>query len=233
MAPVVFAEIKRDGFPEFLKKAPIPLAIEMRNGLVAFGPDRAAVEQFAPALDATAGSFQGTPFYARIAEAYRDGAGLLLCADLSRMGRSEDSPLSGVRYVIAEQKEVNHQMEARASMGFDGSRTGISGWLAEPAPMGSLDYVSPDATFLAAFVTRDAGATSDAVTGLVKKTAVDLGPNGLELRNDLAASLRRIHFGARWPDISCAFLEARSRSLPCGRMQAAWTRPNRRITTQP
>jgi hypothetical protein len=80
-------------------------------------------------------------------------------------------------------------MEARASMGFDGSHAGIAGWLAEPAPMGSLDYVSPDATFLAAFVARDAGATVDTLTGMFKKTAADLGPRGVELRNDLAASL--------------------------------------------
>ncbi|HEV2446564.1 MAG TPA: FecR family protein, partial [Candidatus Sulfopaludibacter sp.] len=188
-APVVLAEVKKDGFPEFLKQAGVPLAHELRNGMVVLGPDRAAVEQVAPALDNVAGSFQGTPFYARIAQAYADGAGLLLCADLSRMGSAAHLPLAGVRYVIAEQKEVNHQMEARASVGFDGSRTGIAGWLAEPAPMGSLEYVSPDATFVASFIARDAGATMDALTGMLNRSAADLGPKGVELRDSLGSSL--------------------------------------------
>ena len=91
--------------------------------------------------------------------------------------------------MIAEQKEVDHQMEARASMGFDGSRNGIASWLAAPAPMGSLNYVSPDAAFVASFVAQDAGATVDAITGMLHRTAADLGPNGKEMRDDLAASL--------------------------------------------
>lgn len=188
-APVAVAEVKRDGFPEFLEHTGIPMQVEMRNGMVAFGPDRDSVKQVAPALDTAAGGFQGTPFYARIQDAYRDGAGLLLCADLSRLGHAGGPQLTGVRYVIAEQKEVNRQMEARATMGFDGSRTGIAGWLAEPASMGSLDYVSPDATFAASFVARDAGAIVDNITHLLNRTPADLGPNGTELRNDLAASL--------------------------------------------
>ena len=74
---------------------------------------------------------------------------------------------AGVRYFIAEEKEVNHQMEARATLGFDGPRTGIAAWLADPAPMGSLDYVSPDATFVAAFVVKNPGAIVDQVQQLV------------------------------------------------------------------
>jgi hypothetical protein len=187
-APAVLAEIKREGFGEFLKKSGIPMAIESRNGLAVFGPERGSVDRLAPALDHPSGGFQGTPFYARIAEEYRLGAGLLLCVDVSSIGAS-NTPFASVRYVIAEQKEVHHQMEARASLAFDGSRTGIAGWLAAPAPMGSLNYVSPDATFVASFVTQDSGATLDALFGLLHKTAADLGPKGPEMRDDLAASL--------------------------------------------
>lgn len=195
MAPVFFAAVKQPGFPEFLtasvKNFGMPLAIEERNGMVVFGPDSRAVEQLARSLDSPSSGFQGTPFYARIAEAYRNGAGLLICADISRMGAAggDHSPLKGVRYVIAEQKEVNHQMEARASMGFDGARTGIASWLAAPAPMGSLNYVSTEATFVASFITSDAAAMVDALAGLVRKTTADLGPQGAELRKDLGESL--------------------------------------------
>ena len=83
-APVFLAEVKRDGFPEFLKKEAPGLTIETRPGLVAFGPAPGAVKALAAALDAPS-TFSSTPFYARIAESYQDGAGILISADLSHI----------------------------------------------------------------------------------------------------------------------------------------------------
>jgi hypothetical protein len=52
-------------------------------------------------------------------------------------------------------------MEARVSLDFNGPRTGIAALLASPAPMGSLDYVSPDASAAAAAVVPNGGAIVD------------------------------------------------------------------------
>jgi hypothetical protein len=185
-APVFVSELKRDGFAEFLKQQGVPLTVEVRHGLVAFGPDRAAVESLAPIFDSPAGGFEGTPFYARIAQVYREGAGLLICADLSRLAPGEHT--AGMRYFVAEEKEVNQQMEARATLSFDPARTGIPAWLADPAPMGSLDYVSPEAGTVAAFLVRDPAVIADLLAGVLKTTTAELGAQG-DLRNDLAASL--------------------------------------------
>ena len=57
LGPVVFAEVKREGFPEFLKRQGLPVAIETRPGVVAFGPPGGAVAAFAAALDS---GFQNT-----------------------------------------------------------------------------------------------------------------------------------------------------------------------------
>lgn len=186
-SPVFLAEARRPGFEDFLKQAGLPLAVEARNGRVIFGPERAAVDRLAPALDAASGGFAGTPFYARIQQAYAEGAGLLLCADLSRMGHPDS--LTGLRYVIAEDKEVHQQMEARATLGFESQHTGPLAWLADPAPMGSLDYVSSDATLLGAFVVRDPGAMLDQIAGLVHSTPAELGAQTPDTQRDLAASL--------------------------------------------
>ncbi|MGA8581807.1 MAG: FecR domain-containing protein [Bryobacteraceae bacterium] len=185
-APVFVSELKRDGFPEFLKQQGLPVTVEVRHGLVAFGPERAPVDSLASVFDSPVGGFAGTPFYARIAELYHEGAGLLVCADLSRLARSEAA--AGVRYFIAEEKEVNHQMEARATLSFDPAHSGIAAWLADPAPMGSFDYVSPDAETVAAFVVRDPVAIADQLAGVANTTTAGLGAQG-DLRNGLAHSL--------------------------------------------
>ena len=194
--PVFLAETKREGLADFVKREGLPLQIEARNGLVAFSPSREALTAFAPLLDTASGGFDTTPFYARIAESYRDGAGLLLCADLSRLGASHQ-PLAGARYFIAEEKEVNSKLEARASVGFDGPRTGIASWLASPSPMGSLEYVSPDATLVAGFVVKNPVAIVDETLLLQQRSLADAQKTlaeaqqqtGIDVRNDLAGSL--------------------------------------------
>ncbi|MBZ5620208.1 MAG: FecR domain-containing protein [Acidobacteriia bacterium] len=217
--PVFLAETRRDGFPEFLKNQGLGLTVEIRPGLALFGPVPAAVKGLADSLDAPDG-FQTTPFYARVAESYRDGAGLLLAADLSRMSNQpfHAAPLManpnapapnaavpnrmaalapGGRYFIGEEKEVNGQLKAAASLEFDGPRTGIAALLAEPAPMGSLDYVSPDATLVTAFAVKNSSAIVDQVMGLMdnlpmvtSKTRADVHQQtGQDVRKDVAASL--------------------------------------------
>jgi len=190
---VVFAEVKREGFPEFLKRQGLPVSIVTRPGMVAFGPPTGAVAAFAAALDS---GFQNTGLYARTAQRYGEGVGLLLCADLARLP-APPPQLKGARYIIAEQKEVNHQMEASATVGFDGPRTGIAAWLAEPSPMGALDYVSPDATVATAFVVKNPAAIVDETLALAQRSPAAAAKvladarqqAGFDVRGDLAASL--------------------------------------------
>ena len=149
-APVFVAEVRRDGLTEFLKQQGLPMASATRPGLVLFSPSR---EALATTLDS---SFQGTAFYQQIAEAYSEGAGLLLCADLAHLG--PHATASGLGYLIAGQKQVDAHTETRAAITFDGPRTGIAAWLAPPSPMGALDYVSSEATFVSAFAVKNPGA---------------------------------------------------------------------------
>jgi len=173
--PVFLAEARRNGFPEFLEKSGLPLQLETRGQMVLFSPNRDALTA---ALDS---SFQQTPFYTRIAEAYRQGAGLLLCADLARLGPHPGPP--GMRYLVAEQIRVGQHMETRANLGFDGPPAGIAAWLGAPSPMGALDYISPEATFALAFTASDPAAIFDQVPEIFFERA------SLDVQSDLAASL--------------------------------------------
>jgi hypothetical protein len=185
--PVFFAEVKRDGFPQFVAGLGMKIAVESRNGFVVFGPDRMSVERVAPAMDTASGSFPGTPFYARIAQAYTEGAGLLLCADISRLQSRNGS--SGMRYFVAEEKEVNHQMESRATLGFDGPHAGPTAWLGDPSPMGSLDYITPEASAVGAFVVRNPDAILDQITGVARTTPQGIGAASPDVQQNLQNSL--------------------------------------------
>ncbi|HKE26507.1 MAG TPA: FecR family protein [Bryobacteraceae bacterium] len=185
--PVLFAEVKRDGFQQFLTGLNMQIAVESRNGFVVFGPDRNSVESLAGIMDNASGGFAGTPFYARIAQAYAEGAGLLLCADVSRI--RPGTATNGMKYFVAEQTEVNHQAQARASLSFTGARMGPMAWLADPAPMGSLEYVSPEASGVGAFVVRDPAAILDQITGIAKTTPANVGAAEPDVQTNLRASL--------------------------------------------
>jgi FecR protein len=184
-APVVLAEAKRAGLAEFLRGAGLPLAMDLRSGLVLLSPDPKAL---AVALDST---FQRTVFYQRIAQAYRRGAGLLVSADLMHLPlpplphRAPFGPGAdwGAHYLIAEQKQVSERMETRATVGFDAAHQGIAGWLASPAPIGALDYITPDATLAAAFAVTDPAAVLDQAAGAI------LSPASSDLHRQLAKSL--------------------------------------------
>jgi hypothetical protein len=192
-APVFLSEARRDGFAAFLQHEIPPAVVENHSGVLLFGPDRAAVTAMAQTLDAPPG-FQATPFYTAIEQSYREGAGMLLCFDLTRLPQA---PIAGARYFIAGQKEVNGQMETRATLAFQGARTGIAAWLASPSPMGALDYISPDATFLTAFVVKNPAAIVDELVGIQQRSpaAAEKGMDqfrqetGVDVRADLAASL--------------------------------------------
>lgn len=203
-APAFLAETKRDGFAEFLKKELPGAVVETRPGVVVFGPQAPAVQQVAASLDSPAEGFKGTPFYVRIAEAYRNGAGMVLAADLSRINNPQ-AQANNIRYFMAEQKEVRNQMELRATVGFTGERPGIAGWLAEPAAMATLDYVSPEATFAAGFVVKDPKAIVDQVSGVGKQVVgssqapADAAALGTELASSLGGEFSLSFDGPLFP----------------------------------
>ncbi len=198
--PVILAEVKRGGFPEFLKSIAPGFTVESPSGLVVFGPVANSVRWVAASVDSPNG-FQTTPFYGRIAQAYREGAGMLLAADLASLsnehagGAPNHAAGTSARYFVAEEKEIDGHLRANASIEFNGPRTGLLATLAEPAPMGSLDYISPDATIVTAFAVKSSSAIVDSVTGLVNglpiagKTRSDADQAGQDVLREASASL--------------------------------------------
>ena len=62
---------------------------------------------------------------------------------------------TGTRFLVIERKENRGRTETSAALSFAGERQGIASWLAAPGPMGTLDYVSPEASFAGTFVVKN------------------------------------------------------------------------------
>jgi ferric-dicitrate binding protein FerR (iron transport regulator) len=147
----------------------------------------------------------GTTFHARLSDLYRDGVEWAVGVDLERLIDMDPSAHEGladmglldVQHVIAERKQVDDRTEQRATLTFDQPRRRMAAWLAEPAPMGALDYVSPDANLAAGFVMKDMGVVVGELFDIVG--ALDDGfedslaeferEAGIDIRRDLADPL--------------------------------------------
>lgn len=175
--PIFLAEVKRAGFREFLQSLVPGITNEMvlvRQNVVAVSPDVAALRKFGT------GGFSGTPLHAHIAEAYREGAGLLIGADVQSMGTAD------LKHVLIEQKDIAGTTNTRATITFNGPRKGVAALLARPAPIGALEFVSPEATYAAAFAVTDPAGALDEAWKLQPMAKLALSPG--ELAGSLGAN---------------------------------------------
>lgn len=191
------------------------LLIWVNGDTVVASPEAATLQAFAQ-KSGSASTFSSSPFYAKIADVYKEGAGILVAADLEKIvGTSlksnakntgkEDKQneanrqlgLYDLKYFIFEQKQKSAKVQTRASVTFSQTDHGIPSWLAAPGPMGALNYVSPDANIATAFVVKDPARLVDELLAYMKVTnsymsdqlAKTEKDHSISLRNDIAASL--------------------------------------------
>jgi hypothetical protein len=140
-------------------------------------PTFSALRDFNAVLDSRKTSFSSTPFGQHLAQAYDHGASVLLAADLQkilgampRTGQSEQmferSGFDNVKYFVWEHKDLNGHAASRMELSFSGSRHGIAAWLANPAPLTSLDFVSAKAVGSFTLNLKNFGQIFDEVRGL-------------------------------------------------------------------
>src|SRR5678815_2088686 len=160
-------------------------------------------------------SFTATPFRNRIAEVYNAGAGLVVAANLEKVvtatkaertkgpdAEKQETALNklgilSVKYFVLDQKDTNGKTHTEASLSFNDANRGIPSWLAAPGPMGSLDYISPDANVVAGFVVKNPATLVDELLGVLETVNPELRKNldklqsehGLNIRDDIAAPL--------------------------------------------
>jgi FecR protein/Protein of unknown function (DUF3352) len=188
----------------------------IRQKEAVFSNSIATLKEINAQLNAGASGFAAGEFGQQIAAAYGRGAGVILAADLHQMmadklsslrsgGKSteaiENSGMDEVRYLIAEHRETNGLPENHLDLQFSGTRQHLASWLAAPAPIGSLDFVTPNAAIAVALLSKDPATIAD---DLMTMTATGEGAQTetqntkwtdaeaklrINFRDDLAANL--------------------------------------------
>jgi hypothetical protein len=206
-----FAQVQGSGAPVLVDRpsAALPAShgpiVMVHGNIVALSMRPDSLARIASLTDAGVNSgFLQTPFGTRIAQTYQSGAGWLLAIDMEQIVGGDVSPSSAmktsgidnVKYLMIQRKENLGRTENSASLSFAGARHGMASWLAAPGPMGTLDFVSPEATFAASFVIQNPGTLLAEIVTLAGSTA---GPSavlsefqqqtGVNLLTDIAQNL--------------------------------------------
>lgn len=197
--PVVLAEVRNPEIRSFLEtqlrdvagdKSPIqfaesaaglgaarrgqPIAL-IENGRIAIGAEPATL------LEVSRGSsgFASSAFGKNVLKTYEGGANWVFAADMEQILAANvstsdtalaKSGLTDLRSLVIERRDRGGKTETRASLGFRGDRHGVASWLAAPAPMGSLEFVTPEASFAAAFVVKNARGMLEDLLSMTSST---------------------------------------------------------------
>lgn len=192
------------------------LYVWIHNDLFAASPKLDQLQDLATLVQkGVTSSFTGTAFHNRVAQVYQEGAGLVVAANLERLiekkkpelvkgagSEQRESALKqlgilNLKYFVLDQTTAEGKTHTQATVSFSEAQRGIPSWLADPGPMGSLEYISPDANVVAGFVVRDPVKLVDDLLGVIETVSPDLRKNldkqqaehGLDIRKDIAAPL--------------------------------------------
>ncbi|MCD9186123.1 MAG: FecR domain-containing protein [Pyrinomonadaceae bacterium] len=194
---------------------PEEIFVWINNGIFAASPQIELLRGLAATENAPdTNLFKNSPFYQRINDVYKDGAGILVAADLEKIvaqavsgdkkpnaeKRAEGLSQLGVtnlRHFIVEQKQTDGKTLSRAALTFSEPNRGIATWLAAPGAMGALDFVSPNANVATAFVVKKPELLVDDLLGFLETVDPNLKrqmeeiekSQGISIRNDFAAPL--------------------------------------------
>ena len=175
------------------------------DGLFAAAADPAVLAAGVASARGQAPNFAGSGLHEQVARAYADGVEWLFAGDLGELftgapadhrAELERLGLADLRYLVVEHRGEGEQAVTTAEVTVSDTRRGIVSWLAAPGPMGSLEFISPEASMAAAFVVKSPAEILDDVAGFAaadpnaaRGLAALKSTTGVDLRDDLAAAL--------------------------------------------
>jgi hypothetical protein len=192
------------------------LHVWISNGLFAASPKLQQLQTLARLTEkGGSSSFTESSFRQRIAQVYQQGAGLVVAANLERIveqtqadrarfpnAAAQENALKklgilSVKHFVLDQNDVDGKTHTHATLSFNDPQQGLPSWLATPAAIGALEYISPDANVVAGFAVKNPVTLVDDLLGVVETISPDLRKNldkqqserGLDIRKDIATPM--------------------------------------------
>ncbi len=186
------------------------LLVWIADDIAAASTSLALLRTVAANADGATSAFVGSRLHGRLAERYAAGAELLAAVDLTTFVDSLDegdeddegaeafafTGLDKVQDLVVSRTQDGDRADITATLTFDGERSGMISWLAEPGANGALDFFSPDASFVSAGVIEDPLTIYDQVVDALEEAGVDdealaeiEAELGLSIRNDFLVHL--------------------------------------------
>ncbi len=206
----------RDGAPDLHVVNPQSLAsltdnargvvMLVRRNMLVVGGHANSVRQMNAQIDSGTKPFGNTDFAQRILSVYSGGAETLVAVNVAAIVNTpqnssskafQNSGFNKVKYLVATRSDTPNHGDNRLTLEFAGARVGIPSWLAEPAPMGSLDYVSANAEAAVSLVAKQPALLFDDLLSVLGSSDPRFSNHlaemnaklGFDLRNDLAGAL--------------------------------------------
>lgn len=194
--------------PATTTAAPDAIYLWLKDDLAVGSSDLAHLQAVARFLNGETNPFLATEFYSSIVALYAEGAEFLVAGNIHDVvvaahaksgadAEAKDFSAAGfdnVKHLVLEQKKVGANTQHRAMLTFSGERQGVFSWLAAPAPMGSLGFLSPEAKLVVAAVLKDPAQLFDEIGrlsegGLPTELAQFEQTYGLSVRDDFMATI--------------------------------------------
>jgi hypothetical protein len=132
------------------RQAPVIL---IRPDYIAMGLSVDAVREFNSQIDRSGPGLTASPWGRKLAESYQGGVNTVLGVDLHKLiglipaaqkdrANLEKTGFTDASYLVLQSTVSATGSTGRFELGFQHPRRGIASWLATPAPMGGLDFVS-------------------------------------------------------------------------------------------
>ncbi len=200
-APVIVEDLDAAEEPDGV------LLVWIGDDLAAASPSLAALRTVAAHRDGAANPFVGSRLHGRLADRYAAGAELLAAVELAtvvaELADSEDrdgddadvrgfafSGLDHVEDLVASRTQEGDRANVTATLSFDGQRSGMVSWLSEPGTNGTLDFFSPDASFVAAGVIEDPLTIYDEFLEFLAGLGGEMDGPPAEIESELGMSIR-------------------------------------------
>jgi FecR protein/Protein of unknown function (DUF3352)/Putative zinc-finger len=183
-----------------------PLFVYLNKDLLIASPDVTQLQLTVQRAQQGTGGFAGTPLYQQITNSYQQGVEWLFCADMEQIvahnvqvnkGHELPPGIGDVRYLTMEHRDVAGKTESHANLTFASERQGVASWLAAPAAMGSLEFVSPDASMVTSAVIKNPRSIMEEIFQMIGSSDANFShelndfetKSGVNVLNDIAAPL--------------------------------------------